>query len=130
MLSFEVDVTNSNVAPISPPKAPSSSDLGSSADGAAFVDAPSQELSLQCMTLGSLIVSEKLSVLQLKQLLHQSWAALALALGPGERGGGGFPQSLRATPPTHRHLRLRDYKGLKVMHPELLEPSSRTSRTF
>ena len=64
-------------------------------DGAGAGAAP------EIVAMGELAVKEKLTVLQLKELLLANWSSLAAAVGSAK---------FSATPPSASHFRIRDGK--------------------
>jgi len=103
LLQFELDTTPTA---LSPPMPEGQDPDGSKSPGNANADSSTVKFT----PLGDLIVAETLSVLQLKQLLFNSWASLTSSLT-------GEGKILAVPPPTFRHLRIRDYKGSKLSGP-------------
>jgi hypothetical protein len=104
MLRIEVDPTSPTAALHSLTSTTAAE--GGGEGGIAAAGAASQPLVL----LGELAVSEKATVLQLKQQLCEQWAALAA------RNANDGATTLR-TPPTAAHIRLRDGKAGKISGP-------------
>lgn len=98
MLRVEVDVSSASTA-LSTTDGAAATNSGESG-GIAGASQPS------CILLGEVAVSEKMSVLQLKQLLCAQWATLAA------RGEGDIP-----VPQSPNHIRLRDGKSGKASGP-------------